>query len=729
MLIILVGLDGGHWTGKINRSTPSKNAISVKELPDQKIITRLSCLIDVVNRMKCSQKDCSGVLVYNGFMPNACRLTSSCSVCRVDEFVNTAQLCTLKHDDDQNHRQVADIPYQAALASKLIPGGGAATQGRMNAILGLSGLSETSLTSFYHGPLLRSVRTVSDKSIKDNLPRIIENSLKRDPKADGVKKFYPVAMSVDCRWDKPWGWNAMNSTVRMIETTSNTVMATITLHRKDSSENRFEQSAKSCDAEGSALCLVEVTKLGFDVVEIIHDDDSSSMKRMRECKAELAKKPEYEGKITSTIKETLCIRYVFSFFVSFSFFYFDIFSFCRHAGKHVGDAINKLACESVKSLKKTRPSAPTKLAKKPSKGQKEAFNSANVKYTNQLKSYQAAVLELKVLQSNKAYNYFKKAWKVSLIDAKGDLNVAKKHISNILVHLDERKECVNCSWHSKDYSQSFGPFSTPEALSVVKIWCDKYTADDVLMKYLSTETTNYNEYINSLEGYFNLKIKHCGSDKGYDVYAFYVSALANLGPLVDKLVTIELGLPWEATQERLLQQRIDAFNYNSERKKSECYLTSRAIAKQRRKDDTAVGKKDQNYKSVAIAKENDKQYKRAIGSETNLYSMDGTNKLRTRENYNEGELIFMAFGKFWHYGIVMQFKEEDLYLVYFLDGDCDTYGSYEFRRINQMNPKDLVWIARNRKKDIHEEFSLFQPKLEQFDTKLRTYYNSNKGKK
>lgn len=311
------GLDGDYWRSvAVRKRTSDSPKVSRKELLDQKIITRLSNLVSMVERMKCFLGHCSGVLRYVGYMTNSFCLKTICSACGRDEKIHTAQLFILKHGDKQ--RKVYDIPYLEAVATRFIPGGGAATQSRFNTIMGLPSFGPTSLNNFYHGPLILALKAVHDKSIQENLAPVIVNSLLRDPGADGVSKFYPVTMSVDARWDKPWGWNALNSTIRMIESSTNLVMATITLHRKNDSECKFSQSAKACDSEGSALCLQAVTKLGFDVVEVIHDDDSSSMKKLIEMKAELALKPEFVGKISSVIKESLCTRYSFGriFFIS-----------------------------------------------------------------------------------------------------------------------------------------------------------------------------------------------------------------------------------------------------------------------------------------------------------------------------------------------------------------------------------------------------------------------------
>lgn len=63
-----------------------------------------------------------------------------------------------------------------------------------------------------------------------------------------------------------------------------------------------------------------------------------------------------------------------------------------------------------------------------------------------------------------------------------------------------------------------------------------------MSKYIQNQHTNFNEYCNSIEGLINLKITNASSDAGYDLIALYASAVANAGPVVDKLLLIELGI-------------------------------------------------------------------------------------------------------------------------------------------------------------------------------------------
>jgi hypothetical protein len=126
-----------------------------------------------------------------------------------------------------------------------------------------------------------------------------------------------------------------------------------------------------------------------------------------------------------------------------------------------------------------------------------------------------------------------------------------------------------------------------------------------------------------------------------------------------------------------------------------------------------------------VAKATDKEYKRSIEADAKLFSMDGTNKRRKREIYDEGEFVFMASGKFWHYGVILSCKEEDVYEVHFIDNEKKSRASYEFRRIDQMKDNDLVWFSRqrNNKVDVHEEFSLFRRKIDNLNKKLKSYYD------
>lgn len=318
-LTLLAELDGKYWNPpKISRPVRTNAAIQASQLGDQKILTRLTNIIQLTNRMNCAASNCDGTLSFTMYLPNAFCLKAKCSACGGEEKIQTARPFTLNHSDKQ--RQLPDLPYLEAVSTRLLPGGGFAVHSRIGAILGRPSLGQTCLNAFYQGPFLAAVKAVYAKSINDNLAAVKQHSLLLNVSADGVSTFYPLAMSVDARWDKPWGWNALNATIRMIEPNTDLVMSTVTLHRRDSSEEKFDKSAKSCDSEGSARCLIELTKMGFDVVEVVHDDDSSTFKKLAATKAELAMQPAYKGKISPDIKETLCTRCVSSSILFRSFF-------------------------------------------------------------------------------------------------------------------------------------------------------------------------------------------------------------------------------------------------------------------------------------------------------------------------------------------------------------------------------------------------------------------------
>jgi len=90
--------------------------------------------------------------------------------------------------------------------------------------------------------------------------------------------------------------------------------------------------------------------------------------------------------------------------------------------------------------------------------------------------------------------------------------------------------CEHCYWHDHEHKHSFGPFSSKEALAVILDLCVRWAKPEVVGKYIKGQTTNYNEYTNSLEGLFNLKIKHCKTKESYDLIAIYSSIFSMVGP-------------------------------------------------------------------------------------------------------------------------------------------------------------------------------------------------------
>lgn len=426
----------------------------------------------------------------------------------------------------------------------------------------------------------------------------------------------------------------------------------------------------------------------------------------------------------------LCDFILLSFFL---FFFLDGFLstflvlIYRHGGKHVGEAINKLAEVAKKQLKKTKPIEIVQPSK-PTVQQKKDYNASILAYHSDVKSYESALVELKVLSTNKAFHYFKKSWKLALEVADGEMEKAKKLIKNIGTHLDGSKPCVDCEWHETgdDYVQSFGPFTTTAAMTVINLWIEKYTDEKTLAKYISFKTTNYNEYVNSLEGVFNPKTKHL-CDLSYDACALYTSALANVGPVVDQLVVQELGLPWEAMQQHLLDRRITAHEYNSERKQSESYKATRSKLKQKRVEDTDQGRKCQSYKSVEVAKENDKSYKRAMNEKLPLlFPIDNTStKRRKTGSFVPGDFVFVVFGSKWFYGVVLK-RFEGQSEMYFIDEDTKSVPDFELKARSHMKPQFPVWVPvdlrpNNSKKETID-FSDFETHIDMFSQKLKDYF-------
>jgi hypothetical protein len=147
-------------------------------------------------------------------------------------------------------------------------------------------------------------------------------------------------------------------------------------------------------------------------------------------------------------------------------------------------------------------------------------------------------------------------------------------------------------------------------------------------KYITGDTTNFLEYVNSLEGIlivivsiiaiaicflvsfqylasflglFNLKVKQNTTVESYSLIAFYVSGLINAGLDITSLIVRKLGLPWESMQDAMLTVRKEKREFHSERKSSEQFLAQRSNLTRMRKLDTEKGRKDQCYKSVESA--------------------------------------------------------------------------------------------------------------------------------
>jgi hypothetical protein len=158
---------------------------------------------------------------------------------------------------------------------------------------------------------------------------------------------------------------------------------------------------------------------------------------------------------------------------------------------------------------------------------------------------------------------------------------------------------ADCFWHARSEKSSFGPFKCTSSLKVIKSFCDRWSDITVVGKYINFYDTNSVESVNALEGLVNLKIKHSTTKEGYDLGAYYSSALFNESVKVDELIAKQLGLPWEHQQQLLLELRKTEVTADHERKKSDDDLARRSELVVMRKRDSAAGLKDSAYKSVA----------------------------------------------------------------------------------------------------------------------------------
>ena len=214
-----------------------------------------------------------------------------------------------------------------------------------------------------------------------------------------------------------------------------------------------------------------------------------------------------------------------------------------------------------------------------------------------------------------------------------------------------------------------------------------------------------------------MKITSTTSDESYDLIAIYSSTLANVGPIVDKLLVIELGLTWEPTQELLLNNRIDIHERNSFRKKTDIYKEERAIHRQKRKDETCVGIKDQDYKSTTKAKEIDLNYKNAVTQAKNPPILPLPHKFLPRD------LVFVKFATIYHYGIIFLLVESDKYLIHFIDGEDSTQPYKELIQPTNMKENCKIWIPRANKKS-SLLFTEFKELISQYDSLLLNFYDS-----
>lgn len=351
----------------------------------------------------------------------------------------------------------------------------------------------------------------------------------------------------------------------------------------------------------------------------------------------------------------------------------------------------------------------TKPKKSASKAEKEAYAKREIKFDEDFRSYRSVKAELEVVGGVKGYHYFKKAWKCCISEANGEIALASKFILNIESHC--RGKCTDlCFWHEKDEEQSFGPFASEEAVAVIHSFCERWGNPDLVTKYINSDTTNHNEYVNSLEGLFNLKIKHNTTPESYDLIAFYVSALANMGPSVESEIVKQLGLPFEATQELALKERLQEFQWHRDRKQSEEYKAQRAELTKKRKNEAARAVKDKSYqnndeaqKHVQSLEEARKRAKAdAIASSPDKQTCVLCNKSYVRshkcrlatgkDSFETGDLVFVKYCTIHYYGIVLEMHNDGTYTIYFIDNMTETEKLKELKLVSAIKSEARCWV-------------------------------------
>lgn len=150
------GLDGNYWTSETNRETLRQSCEEEwNEILEEKIVTRISVLNDLINRIPCKRCD-GGVLRCNEYLRTSGSLVSKCNTCSSIESFETARLINLSNGS----RRVYDIPYLQAVASRLVPGGGIGSYNRFSTILGLKSFGKTHYLNFCNTSLFSAIKRV-----------------------------------------------------------------------------------------------------------------------------------------------------------------------------------------------------------------------------------------------------------------------------------------------------------------------------------------------------------------------------------------------------------------------------------------------------------------------------------------------------------------------------------------------------------------------------------------
>ncbi len=209
--------------------------------------------------------------------------------------------------------------------------------------------------------------------------------------------------------------------------------------------------------------------------------------------------------------------------------------------------------------------------------------------------------ELILLSQDRGKNYFSSALASCFGRCGGDAALLGDMIKNIASHLfgDCNRDLCG-SPHDDDNQVHFGPFTSPGAKKVISAMTEKWSDKKITVKYCSNVTTNYVEYINSIEGQIVPKSKHMHTAEGYALTAYYAASYVMVGPKVDQLMLEEYfknedGFELTQKQEEEMGKRQRRYDQHSERRSSEPGKLKKVENKVKRRMDGMAGQESNKY--------------------------------------------------------------------------------------------------------------------------------------
>lgn len=99
--------------------------------------------------------------------------------------------------------------------------------------------------------------------------------------------------------------------------------------------------------------------------------------------------------------------------------------------------------------------------------------------------------------------------------------------------------CGEKANHGDDKESMYGKLRSEQAKALIQQIVKKYTDKELTPKYAKNMTTNYCEYVNSIEALMNSKSKHFSSAEGYELTAYYSACFVMHGARLDQEITKE----------------------------------------------------------------------------------------------------------------------------------------------------------------------------------------------